>query len=118
MDKTKKFIRIHNRVNFHSLQISLYLKRCIPELDERMISRRGVTGILVEFMNENGFSGEPVVLRNDKSINILYVGGATAAPAFTASTVKDIQNWGYLDGLKKRTTMAREPFWKFDLVEI
>jgi L-2-hydroxyglutarate oxidase len=91
-----------------------YLNHCIPGLKESMIVGRGVTGVIVETLGREGFLTEPTLIEGPSSVSVLYVGGATAAPAFAADLVTRLQRSGHLDGYHKKPSSMGASSWDFN----
>jgi L-2-hydroxyglutarate oxidase len=91
------------------------VKAFIPNIESSYLNVRGLAGVRSSLIDKKGFVPEAMLVNGKQSLHILNYNspGATGAPAFSAYVVSKIMTEGYLDGIKRRTTVRGEQLWKF-----
>ena len=94
------------------------VRRFVPGLSPGVLNRRAVFGVRSSVIGRSGFIPEALVLKGECSFHVINYNspGASGAPAFSAMAVKELQDGGYLDGLRPRGASALIPGWDFAAV--
>jgi (S)-2-hydroxyglutarate dehydrogenase len=90
----------------------------IPQLDSRLLIQRGISGVRNSVINSKGFVPEAIEIYDRSSLHVLNYNspGATGAPAYSAHLIVQLQNKGYLDGLRKKASVNHSDPWEFEPV--
>ncbi len=94
------------------------VRRFVPGLSPGFLNRRAVFGVRSSVIGRSGFIPEALVLKGECSFHVINCNspGASGAPAFSAMAVKELQDGGYLDGLRPRGASVQIPGWDFAAV--
>jgi L-2-hydroxyglutarate oxidase len=91
------------------------VRRFVPRLDVRMLSRRAVFGVRCSVVDMSGFVPEALLFKAEGSAHIINYNspGATGAPAYSALVVEELRRSGLLAGLKERPAPPGIPRWDY-----
>lgn len=94
------------------------VKKFVPALDERMLSRRGVAGVRSSVIDSSGFVPEALLFRGEGSAHVINFNspGATGAPAFSCFVVSQLRREGFLDGFRSRAAAPAFQGWDYESV--
>ena len=78
------------------------VRRFVSGLSPDLLNRRAVFGVRSSVVGRSGFVPEALVFKEERSLCTVNYNspGASGAPAFSAMGVKELQDGGYLDGLR------------------
>jgi L-2-hydroxyglutarate oxidase len=93
------------------------LKKFIPNIGNEVVIKKGISGIRVQVVDNNGFVPEAIILKGEKSVHIINFNspGATGSPTFSALLITRMIDEGYFDNVhaKKEESNA---LWKMSEV--
>ena len=92
------------------------VRRFVPALSERMLRRRGISGVRSSAIDASGFVPEALLFRDEGSAHVINFNspGATGAPGFSALVVSQLRREGRFDGFRPRKQPASIPGWDFE----
>ena len=89
------------------------VKDFIPEIDERMITGKGLSGIRHSLIDNNGFVPEAIIEKGEKSLHVLNFNspGATGSPAYAIHIYSEIRKMGLLPEEKSTLNLSNNHIW-------
>lgn len=89
------------------------VKKFIPEIDERMITGRGLSGIRHSLIDNNGFVPEAIIEKGERSLHVLNFNspGATGSPAYAVYLHSEIKKMGLLPEEKSTLNLNNNHIW-------
>ncbi len=89
------------------------VSRFIPEIDEKMVIGRGLSGIRHSIIDKNGFVPEAIIEKGEKSLHLLNFNspGATGSPAYSVYIYNEIIKMGLLPEGKNSLDLSGNHIW-------